>query len=476
MIDNIPIIPVCASETLRVPLYFEKKEIAVEDIRKISKSILDEFFSGKVVSSPIAKAFLQELDPKSYSAVIVSMTEKYFKRETFFDTNKNGITEIEKRLEGYVKRRRSLESEDLQKFMELFLSHIKKIVSEIEREPPVLTDNKNRAISIDILLNDAEDFVEGQIKDIEVKTRIAELSGKIYAHVAIVDNKEMDELLSKITKKYLQLFDRFKEEADPRESPFSSSIIYTDYHHPVSGWMLESSMMVDGEYNFRLAKQTSLRTSELISLLVFVDKGKITYFAPGNDIEKREEYREGILMSTQPIPGRLKVVVIDPLSEEFQRDVEEKLYRYAEREYEVLSRIEEINRMGRLLREILNNKKHPKRSAFPSDEDIKKSIKKIEEEKAGLNKELEIGSITVDKLELMIRERVVAIENLPSGAFANAGAMSFRDLGLSSPLDLLHGIDKMYPIIEQLLLKGKFPDKIPVNNFLFLPRDTQTYL
>jgi len=93
----------------------------------------------------------------------------------------------------------------------------------------------------------------------------------------------------------------------------------------------------------------------------------------------------------------------------------------------------------------------------------------IREERMGQGHDIAIKNATI-----AMAERVFALEMMPEAkGGASVEFLSYRDLNLHSPLDLINQLDQMFPSIKQLLLTGKVPAKIGQGLFLPKPQDPE---
>lgn len=366
--------------------------------------------------------------------------------------------------------------------------------------------------------------------DEDVEQRSRDLEKELLGIAAISDVDVLGATLQEVTHRYVNLARRFKSESEKRESPFSTSFIYYDFHHHTSGWMLESPMRVTGSYNFRLVRQVNDSQEALLSLKIrtkgdslpvkkedfseivsdvsvlweelidnfYIDESgivqeellikeepnnfhlygdltreqelkvyevldkhrRLAYFVPGVDLEIRD-YVNGIGMSTKPIVGRISVRIVDPTSEEFLEFVRKETAKYVEVEFTLTRQIALNEFLITDLETILHTPEPPKRKEM-SAETLKDQIEDLKQENELHYKKLEASKLPLRAIKIMARERIVAEVVLPDEeAYPFAGVVSYAQLGLSSPLDLLNRIGEIYPQIEQLLLTGVAPETLP---------------
>ena len=297
--------------------------------------------------------------------------------------------------------------------------------------------------------------------------RTKDMLGEIFGVQPIVDAEILQALLDKVTSEYRRLIERFKRESKKIESPNSYSVIYYNYLHPVSGWILEDDNMIEGVYNFALNRTSSPGVSHslIFSIRINPETGKLSAFDPGSIVEDRtfvgNSMWSSMFVHPRPVAGRLSLKIFYPGTKAFREEAEELVREYVKSEAELLKGIQETEEFITRTDEAIKDEHHWLRTRNKlSLEDLKRNRKYFENQRAEKLAQLEQARKIIAKLKLVCSERVVLTAVVPENEPIWEGFLSHGDIGLKSPLDLLHRIDEIYPMVKKLLLEGKFPDKL----------------
>ena len=285
----------------------------------------------------------------------------------------------------------------------------------------------------------------------------------------VVNMEELGALTARIGSKYLALVKRFEEESEEKESPFSSSIAWTDYHNHKSGWVLQSSMGAEGRYDFRYTHQKREDLAFLESLSINLDKeNSLRVFAPGTELEVRQHAPEVVHMESRSIPGRMKVMVVDPSSKWFKENMRHAFSDYLERYPALLEELHQCQENLRVWQDRQHEDKTKKERKW-TDQQMIDAIKYWEEKRAEIEKSMADFRISFEKLKMMLRDRVVFVRmQNREEAYPLESVVSAQEAGFASPLDILRRVEEFYPVIEDLLLTGKVPKRVS-SDLLALP-------
>jgi len=304
--------------------------------------------------------------------------------------------------------------------------------------------------------------VSNALKHYSSHKRTKEILDDIFGTAPVVDTEILKGLLKKITKKYLMLVKRFKEESEKKESPFLTSMIYTDYYHRRSGWVLEAPEMAIGLYNFVLKRSTIPEALHalIFSISINPNTGMLSMFDPGSIVEDRPMW-PSTFIHPRPIAGRLSLRVFYPSTKAFRDETNELVRNYVKREAKLLEEIRGSRRFIYNIDKAIKNKKHwlrVRNKRTPAE--LIRDRKYFEDRCSEIAAQLEQERKIIQKLKLACRERVVIREEIGDDAPIWEGFISCKDIGLESPLELLHRLNEIYPAVEKLLLEGKPPEKL----------------